>query len=356
MADEDQDKSQKTEQPTAHRIEKAREKGQVAVSKELGNWFAFLAFLIIFYFMIPSAFSKLSTLLSVFIANAGMLDISGSLFGGLINQTLLSILIYLTAPALILIVFGIASSLSQTQFLISFESIKPSFEKISLMKGLKKIFSVKSLVELLKNVLKLVAVATISIIVVWPEIDTLLAMSRGEIGTFLSSLQSLFIRLIIAVFSNLTFLALLDYGYQKFNYIRDLMMSHQEIKEEMKEIEGDPHVKSRQRRLRSERNRQRIAKDVPEATVVITNPTHFAIALKYDHNSTNAPIVVAKGADYLAKRIREIAKEHGVPLYENPPLARTLYDNLEVGQEIPYEYYEAVAKIIRHVMNLGKTA
>lgn len=349
---EEKDDSQKTEQPTAQKLEKAREKGQTALSKEISHWLFFLVMIIVIGMILPSSLVKTISILATIFEQVGVYSIEENGLISLFSMVSKEIGLSFVGILLLLMAAGVAAAIGQTQFLISFESLKPKFDKISPIQGFKKLFGFKSWIELLKNMLKLILIAGVTIYVIWPEIHFLVSFVYMDTSGFLSQLQSLTLRFLVSIFSTLTLVTALDYGYQKFSFLKDLMMSKQEVKEEMKESEGDPHIKARMRRMRRDHVKQRVSKDVPEATVIITNPTHYSIALKYDQKTMKAPVLVAKGVDHLALKIREIAKDHHIPIIENPPVARGLYQSLEVGEEIPYEYYEVIANILRYIISL----
>lgn len=352
---EDTEQSQKTEQATEHRLEKAREKGQIAFSKELGHLFAVFGLILIFSFMLPPALRSITQQLRNLIEQIGEMDLSAAIDEGLFSSITLKILFSFMLPILILVAAALAAGFLQTRFLVSFEPLKPQLSKLSPLSGFKKLFGIKALVEFLKSFVKFSVVAVLTYYIVWPEFRNLEGYISLDIPLLLASFMSILLHLLGVIFVSLVVFTLFDYGYQKFMHSRELMMTKQEVKDEMKDVDGDPHVKQRLRRIRSERARNRgMLHDVGTATVVVTNPTHYSIALHYDIDSMDAPVVVAKGVDFLALRIREIAKDHDVPIVENPPLARGLYDQLEVGQQIPHEFYEAVAQVIRYVMNLKR--
>lgn len=349
---EDTEQSQKTEQATEHRLEKAREKGQIAFSKEVGHLFAVFGLLLIFGTMMPSAIQTILTQLKYLMEQSGSLDLVAAVNEGLFQTLSKKSLLALLVPIIIMMLAGLAAAFLQTRFLISFEPLKPQLSKLSPASGLKKLFGIKALTEFFKNFVKLVVVGILTYYIIFPELTHLGAYVTMDMPQFLSSLSDLGLHLLGVIFCALLVFTLLDFGYQKFMHMREMMMSKQEVKDEMKDMDGDPHVKQRLRRIRQERSRNKtMMQDVPTATVIITNPTHYAIALKYDVDTMEAPLVVAKGVDFLALRIRELAKVNDVPIVENPPLARSLYGQLEIGQEIPYEFYEAVAQVIRYVMN-----
>ena len=233
--------------------------------------------------------------------------------------------------------------------LFSPESIKPSLEKISPLAGIKRMFSMKSIAEFAKGILKLIIVGSIAAAVVMPEMAAVETLSGMAAGDLIERLATVAVKLLLAVLAVMTAIAVADLLYQKWEHQKQNRMSRHDMKEEYKQTDGDPMIKQRLRQIRAERSRKRMIAEVPKADVIITNPTHFAVALKYDQMAMSAPTVIAKGADTAAFRIREVARENGVPIVENPPLARAIYASVDLDQEIPEEHYKAVAEVINYV-------
>ncbi len=253
-----------------------------------------------------------------------------------------------------LILFGaaLATGLVQSGLIMAPDRIKPKLEKISLISGVKRLFSMRSLTEFAKGLFKISVVGFVATMLMLPEFASLDQIPKLEVSDMLGYLHGLIGRLLIGVLSIITVIAALDFLYQKFEHLKQNRMSRQEIKDEMKHTEGDPIIKQRLRQIRHDRARKRMMAAVPEASVVITNPTHFAVALKYELDEMSAPVLIAKGVDHLAFRIREIAREADVPIVENPPLAQALHAGVEVDDQIPPEHYKAVAEIIGYVFRL----
>ncbi len=349
---ENDDKSQKTEEPTPKKLREAREKGQVATSREINNWFMLLASAIIFAGLAPPMASAVVRALTVFIESPDAIAVDS---GGLrlaLENVFAEVGLALLPITLILVVAALASGLIQNGLILSTESIKPKLEKISLIKGLGRLFSIKAAVEFVKGVIKIAIVGTVATLVLLPEFDNIGRLPTIPITEFLEELQSLAVELVIAVLAVMTVIAALDLLFQRLQHVKDMRMSRHEIKEEMKQTDGDPHVKARMRQIRHERARRRMMAAVPDADVVITNPTHFAVALAYQPDDMKAPKLVAKGADLMAQRIRDLAKEHNVPIVENAPLARALFSGIEIDEEVPPQHYKAVAEIISYVFQL----
>lgn len=352
MADDSNDDSQKTEDPTPKKLQEAREKGEVAKSQEIGHWFMLFAFALGIGVMAPYLAEKVLTTLRPFIERPHSFELSAGGVRDLIVEALVGVGLAMLPLLGIVVVLAIAGNLLQTGIIISSEPIKPKLSKLSPLAGFKRIFGSRALVEFAKGLLKITLVGVAVTMVLWPQRDRFIGLVRVDLPDLLGFLQGVALKEMIAVLAIMAIIAGLDYLFQRFQFIKQLRMSRQEIRDEMKQSEGDPLIKAKLRQIRMERSRKRMMAAVPEADVVVTNPTHYAVALKYDAEDMAAPRVVAKGVDHLAQRIREIALENGVPLYENRPLARALYANVDLDEEIPAEHYKAVAEIIGYVMRL----
>ena len=340
---ENQDESQKTEEPTPRKLEEARKKGQVSNSKEVTSFAILLG-------------GGATVVASPWLIQPGLEACRGLIEGaanvsvdrGAVQSVLTDLLIaaLLTAgPVFALLMFiGVAVNVAQSGFIFTAEPLKLELNRISPISGLKRLFSLKSIVELLKGVFKMALVAGVVWLVLVPEMERLESLLRMDVADLLSVVLVLITRLMIAVLALLAVVALIDFLYQRYEFIKQMRMTLQEVKDEFKQSEGDPQVRARQRMMQA----------VPTADVVVTNPTHFAVAMKYDESTMAAPLVVAKGADELALRIRELAGEHKVPLVENPPLARALFDTVDIDQEVPPQHYKAVAEVIGYVMRMRR--
>ncbi|MCF6301865.1 MAG: flagellar biosynthesis protein FlhB [Devosiaceae bacterium] len=350
MADQP-DKSEKTEEPTEHKLEEAHKKGDVAKSQEVTTWFMILASALMFSIMAPFVAINLMGQLKVIIGSADQFQMQGAgirvLFDGLAGTVLVTILVPLALMAL----FAVAANLIQHKPVWSFEPIVPKFSKISPLAGAKRMFSSQSLVNFSKGVLNLSAVGGVIFIIMWAERDRLETMMTLDPWLILGNFQILGIKVFVATLAIVTIVAVSDFMYQRHQWWEKQKMTIKEVRDEHKSMEGDPQIKQKIRQIRSEKSRKRMMAAVPEATVVITNPTHFAVALKYDKDM-NAPICVAKGADAVAFRIRTLAGENDVPIVENPPLARALFASVELDETVPTEHFRAVAQVIGYVMQL----
>ena len=268
------------------------------------------------------------------------------------TKTVTEVAIVLAIPLALFVIVALSASVMQTGLLFTTQKLGFDLNRINPLNGLKKLFSQQSLVDLLKNLLKLAVVGAVALVIVYPRFQMIDRIPLLDTHAILEFLHGLAIRLMAAIAVMVTVIAAADWFYQRFAYIKKMRMSKQEVKDEQKQTEGDPMVKARLRSLRMQRARQRMMAAVPKADVVVTNPTHYACALKYDPDSMNAPILVAKGQELIALRIRQIANDHEIPIVENPPLARALYATVELDREIPPQHYKAVAEVISYVFKL----
>ncbi len=351
MSDE-QEKSQKTEQPTQKRLDDAVKKGQVPTSREVNSFFIMLSLTFFIIVMSPWLMGDLKELMSNFVTYPENFELDERSFLLLMRELMMNILILMILPAGMVIGSIIAANAVQNRFVFSAEPIKPKWNKISVIKGIGRMFSRRSLVEFLKGILKICIVGAVALIAIWPFKDAMGILPDEDIFDLLAFIMSVTARMMIGICCILGLIAFLDYTYQKYEYIQNLKMTRQEVRDEYKQQEGDPMVKQRLRQIRRERARQSMMEAVPKADVIITNPTHYAVALKYDSLTMSAPVVLAKGVDKVAHRIRERAEAHKIAIVRNPALTRLLYDNAEINEEIPFEYYKAVAEVIGYVYKL----
>tara|TARA_R110002110_G_scaffold284986_1_gene499055 strand:+ start:30126 stop:31244 length:1119 start_codon:yes stop_codon:yes gene_type:complete len=354
MADQDQDDAQKTEEPTAKRLEDARKKGNVAQSREITNWFVLLSGTMAVGLFLPSTSSMMLRDLRRFLERPHDIAFGPESLGLLLTEVASGVALAIAFPMLLFVLAAITAPLVQHGLLFSPEKIKPSLEKISPIKGLGRMFSLRSVTELIKGLFKIAMVAAVAAAVILPELDQIPQIPVMDLRSVMELLFKMGVKIFGGVVIVLTALALIDFMYQIFDHRKKLRMTRQEVRDEAKQAEGDPHIKARLRQIRMERSRQRMMQAVPTADVVITNPTHFAVALSYDQDMMAAPKVVAKGVDNVAFRIRETAEEHDVPVFENPPLARGLYASVEIDEFIAPEHFKAVAEIIAFVMGISK--
>ncbi len=349
---EEQDDAQKTEDPTPKKIEESRKKGQVALSREVNSWVMLFAATLIVSAIAPYVFANMHDLLKAYLERVHMFPTGPGGFRIYVGEGLIESMKIWAWPVLFLVLAAFFAPFIQIGPLFAPEAIKPDFKKVSPIQGFKRLFSMRSLMEFAKGVFKIGIVSVVSVVILYPYFDQFEHMIGLPMQSLLFELQTLIIRLMIGVLIVMVLVAVADLVFQRAEHTKKLRMTKQEVKDEYKQTEGDPHVKAKLRQLRAERARQRMMQAVPSADVVITNPTHYSIALKYDPQTMEAPLCVAKGIDEVALRIREIAKEHDIELYENKPLARTLYDTVEIDETIPPEQYKAVAEVISYVFKL----
>lgn len=352
VAPEDDDEASKTEEPSERKIEKAKEEGDIAVSQDAKSFIMFLAMLAVVWMVVPLMFRWFYEFSLKFVELPDQLPTDVAGIQRLFISCGVALLKILSIPFLIFIVFGITASISQTGFIYAPKKLEPNWNKLNIFAALPNFINMKKIVESLKGLIKISIIGYVSLIVVTPYVDkTNLLPTMSNIG-ILRFIHKLVVLLIFTVVIAIFVLAVADYLYQRYTHLKKLRMTKQELKEEYKQTEGDPIVKSRIRQVRMERARHRMMENVPKADVVIVNPTHYAVALEYKMEKMDAPVVVAKGIDFLALRIREVAEEHEVPIVENPPLARALFASVEIDQTIPPEHFKAVAEVISYVMQL----
>lgn len=352
MADE-QDKSQKTEDPTQKRLEEARKKGDVAKSQDVPIWFLMMATA-----GIMAAAGPLAAMIADPLVRIMDHPHAFRLTNGGAQQLVASLLASLATPMLVIFaiisIAGVLGHVVQSRPLWTGEKIKPELSKLSPMKGLQRMFGMQGWVNLLKSIAKMAAIAGAMMYAVWPEATAISEAGRLDPSGLLAMSQVIAGRLLLAAVVVVGVIAGADFIYQRWSFMQRMRMSRQDVKDEVKQQEGDPHVRARLRQIRLERSRKRMMQNVPKSTVVITNPTHYSVALRYDPEKDAAPVCMAKGADEVALRIRELAKEHNIPIVENVPLARALFASVEIEESVPREHFEAVAKIIGFVMNTAK--
>ena len=352
MAEED---SEKTEDPTQKKLDDAHERGDVAKSQEVNTWFVLAGGTLVLMGFSGSMSSGLTTTFRGIMANAWRIPMDGRGLVRLTEKLGLEMLAALAVPFLLLALAALAGNLVQHRLVWSTEPITPKASKVSPMAGFKRLFGKIALVNFVKGLVKLLLMGAVMTFILWPKRHQLESFVTLDPLAILWVCKSLSLEIIGTVVAILAIIAAVDYLFQYRQWFNRLKMSVQELKEEYKQSEGDPAIKAKIRQLRQERSRKRMMAAVPTASVVITNPTHYAVALRYERGM-DAPECVAKGVDLIALKIREVAAEHDIPVVENPPLARALHATVEVDQEIPPEHYKAVAEVIGYVMRLKNAA
>lgn len=337
--------AEKTEQPTGQRRQKARDEGNVAKTREMSAALTFIAIAVFMYYYLPMMADEMSRYMrEAFMSINQTVDIKTAT-----NLTLLSMLFMakVLAPIMgLLIIVNIAANVMQFGFLISPDVLAVKFDRLDPIKGFGKIFSKRSLVELFKSLFKIFVIGLASFYIIKDKIPTVLRLSDSDMMDGMIFFLMIAFELFLKVGVLVLILAIIDFMYQKWQNTEDLKMTKQEVKEEFKQMEGDPLIKQKIRSMQREMARKRMMDDVPKSDVVITNPTHFAVALRYKPGEDKAPVVTAKGQRLLALRIREAAKKNGVLVHEDPPLARTLFKIVDIGDEIPENLYKAIAEIL----------
>ncbi|EFI52108.1 flagellar biosynthesis protein FlhB [Afipia sp. 1NLS2] len=352
MAEEgDEDK---TQDPTAKRLEDAHKRGDVAKSIEVNTWFMIAGATFIMSSFSGSIANKLTVPLKNLLEHAGRMKTDGPSLLLLVGRLETVMLTALGIPFALLIVAAVGSHLIQHRPVWSVDPITPKFSKLSPMSGAKRLFGKQAAANFAKGLFKVIVLGVVMAMVMWPEHERADVMVRIDPSLMLDLTRSMALKLMGTVVAMLAIVATLDYLFQYRSWFERQKMSLQEVKDEYKQSEGDPHIKGRIRALRVARMRKRMMAAVPTASVVITNPTHYAVALKYERGMP-APICVAKGVDLIAFKIREVAAAHDIPVVENVPLARALHASVEIDDEIPVEHYHAVAEVIGYVMKLKRS-
>ncbi len=350
MADQPE-QHEKTEEPTQKKLEDAHKKGDVAKSQEVNSWFIMVGATLVLMVFSKDMGASLVLIFKNILSQSHQIPISGLALVENLRHLGTGILAALAFPFIIFMVAGLAGNLVQHRMLFSFEPVKPKLSKISPLAGFKRLFSKTSLVNFAKSIAKLTIVSSVIVVIVWPNRDRLDAILALDPSALMDVTHSMASQVMIGVVAVLSIVAALDFAWQKHTWWEKQRMTIKELRDEYKQMEGDPQVRAKLRQVRIERGRKRMMQNVPRAAVIITNPSHYSVALEYEKGMA-APICVAKGVDSIALKIREIAEEHDIPIVENPPLARTLYASVEIDEEVPHEHYQAVAEVIGYVMRL----
>ena len=344
----------KTEKPTPRRREKARKEGSVAQSKELNSGVLLLMGTLAMVLFGGSIASGIGFLGRYLLLHSGTMPLSMEIFPVYMWKGAAYMLVLLIPFFAFIMAAGILSNVGQVGFMITTKPLKPKLSRLSPMKGIKKYFSPRPFVELGKSVLKLSMIGIVVYLAIRSEFDHVLELSALTPPLLIAEIGRMIFLIFLKATIAIMFIAALDYAYTRYEHEKSLKMSKQEIKDESRQSEGDPKLKSKIRGIQLKAALRRMMKSVPKADVVITNPIHLAVALKYDNKKQRAPMVIAKGARRLAERIKDIARENDIPIVENPPLAQALYKMVEVNQEIPGDLYRAVAEILAYVYRLKR--
>ena len=352
MAD-DTDTTEKTEDPTQKRLDEALQRGDVVKSQEVNTWFIIAGATLVLMAFSGGMSSELTTTMRGLLANAHDIRMDGPALPRLFEKIGVELIAAIAIPFLLLMLAALGGNLIQHKLVWSIEVLAPKVSKISPAAGFKRLFAKQALANFAKGIVKLVLIGSVLTALMWPERGRIMALERADPAAVMPLAQSLALKLLGAVVAIMAVVAIADYLFQYRQWYERQKMSLRELKEEFKQTEGDPVIKGKMKQVRQTRQRRRMIAAVPKAAVVITNPTHYAVALQYER-CMEAPLCVAKGVDALALKIREVAGEHSIPIVENPPLARALHATVEVDQTIPVEHYKAVAEVIGYVMRLRR--
>ncbi|HLO78146.1 MAG TPA: flagellar biosynthesis protein FlhB [Magnetospirillum sp.] len=349
----DEGAEDKTEEPTGKRLSTARQEGNIAQTPEARILASLVAGMILVGMLAPMMARQLKALMTPLIERPHEFAVDPGALARLSLDLAIGVGKVMAWPLILVVVLGVSLSLAQTKgFMWVPKKLMPSFDKINPLQGVKRLFSVNQVVELGKALIKLTLIGSLLFWTTWKHLSEYQNLATIGLEDLLAYLRDQIYWLTFVTVLAVAVIAAADYLFQRWRWMEKMRMSKQEVKDEHKQQEGDPQVKARIRSLRIQRARKRMMAAVPQADVVVTNPTHYAVALKYDSETMNAPTLVAKGADLIAKRIRDLATENDVPIVENPPLARALYAAVELDQEVPPEHYKTVAEVIGYVMRL----
>jgi len=351
MAEQNKDQ-EKTERATPKKREKAKKKGQVAKSREVASVAVLMACLAFFWFGSSDMAERMMALIRWSLTQSGQFKVDCNNIQYLSTNLAYKLLTMLFPLLLAAFSMALLVNYVQVGFVLSSESVQPKLSKIDPIKGLKRLFSIKSLVELVKSIFKISIIGFVVYVTIKGEIENSISLPDQSVWGILIYIAVVAFKIILRVCLVLIILAVSDYIYQKWDFEKNLKMSKQEIKDEFRQTEGDPLVKAKIKRLQRDAARKRMMASVPGADVVITNPTHLAVALSYDQISASAPKVVAKGAGFIAENIKDIARENNVPIVDNKPLARVLYKKVDVDEMIPENLYRAVAEVLAFVYSM----
>jgi flagellar biosynthetic protein FlhB len=343
---------EKTEKPTPKKLEKARNEGNIPKSIEVPSVLILLSSLGVFFLAGSWMFWNLSGFMGGIFENAGTLRLDSVSLLPFMAEVFEYILLILMPLMLVILVAGIVGNIIQFGFLFTSKALAPKLSKLNPVSGLKRIVSLKSLVEVLKAIFKFILIGGIAFLLVRSEMDGFPGLMQMSVNEILSFIGRVSFNICFYVCLALIALAVIDFTYQRWQHEKDLRMTKQEVKDEAKQAEGDPKIKGKIRQIQIETARRRMMEQVPEADVVITNPTHLAVALKYEHEKMMAPQIIAKGAGFIAEKIKQIAEENGVPVMEHKALARTLFKSVDLGQFIPANLYRAIAEVLAYVYRL----
>ncbi|MGY6569448.1 MAG: flagellar biosynthesis protein FlhB [Salinarimonas sp.] len=350
---EQTEKDDRTEEPTQKKLEDAFRKGDVPKSQELNTLFVLAGLALSIAILAKPVGAGFATEMRGFLMNAHQVPADGAGFLTVARNALIAMLAILALPFVFLMFAGLAGGSIQHRPLWTVDPLQPKLERISPISGAKRLFGVEALVNFAKGLLKILIVGSLAAVILWSERHMLDLLIQVDPQMIPSTVQAAAVKLMLGILVLFFFVAIADLMYQRVRWYNKQRMTRKELRDEFKQTEGNPEVKAKMKQTRLARSRGRMMASVPDATVIITNPTHYAVALRYEQGM-QAPICVAKGVDHLALRIRKLANEHDVPIVENPPLARALHASVEIEDEIPVEHYKAVAEVIGYVLRLRR--
>ncbi len=348
----DKPAQERTEKATPRKRAEARKEGKVARSQDLSSMAILVFGIAALYFILPSSLDTIESFARFMFANASSHSISATNFTLYFRTALTTFAVAIGPILLLLATIGVAINVLQVGFMITTKPIEPKLDKLDIVQGLAKLVSIRSLFELFKNVAKLAVIGLVAFYAVKSELDTVPILPDLSVSQILGTFGAAAFRVAIKCSIALIVIAVVDYAFQKWEFEKQLRMTKQEIKEEGKDTEGNPQIKGKIKQLQREQSMRRMMADIKKADVVVTNPTEFAVAIRYDSDTMDAPSVIAKGQRLVAKRIKELANEHDIPIVENKPLARALFKTCEVGMQIPPKFFKAVAEVLAYVYKL----
>ncbi|MEW6235674.1 MAG: flagellar biosynthesis protein FlhB [Candidatus Omnitrophota bacterium] len=345
---------EKTEPATGRKREKAREQGNIPKSQEINTALMLIAGVFSFYIFSGEFYGNVEEAIKYYVGNCHRIEVTATSCHALMLEIGLRLLIIVWPFFLTFMIVGIAINLSQVGFNLVGKPLVPDLKKLNPLTGLGRLFSIRGRIELVKSMFKMFILAPVMVWTVYKHLPEMMPLVWQDPQDIMTQLGLASLDVAIKALLIMFILSLFDYIYQRWQYEQDLKMTKEEVKQEMKDIQGDPQIRSRIRSIQLEMARRRMLEEVPKAEVVVTNPTEYAVALKYESGESPAPQVVAKGKNLLAQKIKEIALEHRIPIVENRPLAQSLYKLVDIGNYIPPELYQAVAEVLAYVYRLTK--
>ncbi len=340
---------ERTEQATPRRKQKAREEGKVCRSQELNSAVILCLGAVAIYMLGPLLASQLKELMTFIFSQAPLMKADNDTIMAFFSQRVIEFFILLMPIFGVLAVVAYGINVLQVGFLFTTKTLEPKLDKLDIAKGIKKLFSIRSLVELSRDVIKLILIGYVGYKSITSELGTFYKLSDNSVSVFAGTMSKIALTTVLELGAVILILALFDYAFQRYDFEKNIRMSKQDIRDELKDTEGSPQTKARIRQIQREMSRKRMMEEIPKADVVVTNPTHIAVALKYNSDTMEAPMVVAKGERIIAARIREIAEAAGIPIVENRILARALFKMCDIGSYVPAKLYRAVAEVLAYV-------